>query len=334
MSARHAPRRRRADSLPHGQGSTAGRTVAEVSGWLLRVVVAATTVLLVTAGCARENQGDPGNRRLKTLRNDAAFALRPPGARLIDDVAFPAKARGSEYFSGPQATRRYELPGAATTALSFYDTRLAALGWESQGTAERPEFSKDVGGWTRKLELFADDRELLVAIEGEPVLIKRHHFGNLLDQSSAAGTVGSYGKQLGEPHFFGVFFPRPLGKEPVELRDVRIMKIDDGMVVDGIWAVRYSELGGGGYIGGTGGEEAAARLRPHLHDVKEVRLNPTCPRSGACPEPGVQDWYLLAEVHITKPGHLEASGLRVAYQADGRGNAESFPMKVFLDSAR
>ncbi|HUP70223.1 MAG TPA: hypothetical protein VM142_10470 [Acidimicrobiales bacterium] len=145
-------------------------------------------------------------------------------------------------------------------------------------------------------------------------------------EAASTFTVGAGPTPVGSPHFFHVVTPRPLGKRPVHLLSAEILGVPKGLVIDGAWAVRFSETGGGGYVGGANGPEVAAQLRPHFHDLSEVVLDPSCPPSARCGQregPGlagspVQDWYLIVEMHATRPGHFKTQGFRVIAEVDGR----------------
>lgn len=160
-------------------------------------------------------------------------------------------------------------------------------------------------------------------------------------KASSTFTVGAGPTPVGSPHFFHVVTPRPLGKRPVHLLSAEILGVPDGLVIDRVWAVRFSETGGGGYVGGANGWDVAAKLRPNFHDVSEVLLDPSCPPSAGCGQregPGlagspVQDWYLLVEMHATRPGHFKTQGFRVLAKVDGRKlSQESFRQKFEFNS--
>ncbi|HVE46665.1 MAG TPA: hypothetical protein VNA57_07960 [Acidimicrobiales bacterium] len=149
---------------------------------------------------------------------------------------------------------------------------------------------------------------------------------------NSVNTWGAKSVKIGEPLFAGLDIPRPKLRQPVHLLRVEMLGVPDGMVIDGVWAVRFSEYKGN-YVGVTRGDEEAKRLRPHFHPVTDVILDPRCPPEARCfpapPGGGVsaQDWFLVAEYHMTKPGRFETAGFKVTAKVGGRTLSQSFEGK-------
>lgn len=147
-------------------------------------------------------------------------------------------------------------------------------------------------------------------------------------------TLGARLVKVGEPLFVGLVIPKPKARQPVHLLRVKILEVPDGMVIDGVWAVRFSEYKGN-FVGVTRGDEEAKGLRPHYHPVTDVVLDPRCPPEARCfpapPGGGVsaQDWFLVAEYHITKPGRFDTAGFEVTAKVGGRTLTQSFDGKRF-----
>lgn len=149
---------------------------------------------------------------------------------------------------------------------------------------------------------------------------------------NSAWTVGAKFVKIGEPLFAGLDIPKPKARQPVHLLRVEMLGVPDGMVVDGVWAVRFSEYKGN-YIGVTRGAKEGEGLRPNYHPVSDAILDPRCPPEARCspvpPGGGVaaQDWFLVAEYHITKPGRFETAGFKVTAKVGGRTLTQSFAGK-------
>jgi len=132
----------------------------------------------------------------------------------------------------------------------------------------------------------------------------------------------------GEPHFFGLIELRPLGRHPVRLLRAEMIGVPDGVVIDRVAAVRLSQVGN--FPGALRGAGQAARLRPLYHALDEVVVDPRCPPEARCQprtetgSPPVQDWILLLECHITRPGDFEIPGFRVTYEVRGKRQTQSF----------
>lgn len=160
-------------------------------------------------------------------------------------------------------------------------------------------------------------------------------------EAASTFTVGAGPTPVGDPHFFHVVTPRPLGKRPIRFLSAEILGVPEGLVIDRVWAVRFSETGGS-YVGGANGPEVAEKLRPDFHDVSEVVLDPSCPPTAGCgerygPDPEgtpVQDWYLLVEMHSTRPGRFETKGFSLLAERDGRKvSQKSFRQTFVVNSA-
>ncbi|HVE45127.1 MAG TPA: hypothetical protein VNA57_00065 [Acidimicrobiales bacterium] len=163
---------------------------------------------------------------------------------------------------------------------------------------------------------------------------------DFLVRSPSVFTVTGAPTAFGEPHFFHVVTPRPLGNSPIHLLRAQILDVPEGLVIDAVWAIRFSETSPS-YIGHTSGKEAAAKYRPHFHIVSEVTLDPSCPPVARCGDrsgPGsegtpVQDWYLLAEMHATRPGRFMATGFRVVAEVNGQTVSQSDRTMKFVVEA-
>ena len=156
-------------------------------------------------------------------------------------------------------------------------------------------------------------------------------------EASSTFTVGAGPTPVGDPHFFHVVTPRPLGKRPIRFLSAEILGVPEGLVIDRVWAVRFSETGPS-YVGAANGPKAAERLRPDFHDASEVVLDPSCPPTAGCgerygPDPEgtpVQDWYLLVEMHSTRLGRFETKGFRLLAERDGRKVSQKSFRQTFV----
>lgn len=90
----------------------------------------------------------------------------------------------------------------------------------------------------------------------------------------------------------------------------------DGLVVDGLWAMRLSKAEG--QVGALSGTSTAAKLRPHFRLLNEVVLDPSCPPSEMCQHlgegPPYHDWHVVLECHITSPGRYVATSFSLRYR--------------------
>ena len=133
------------------------------------------TLLVLVLACSR-NPADPDNARLKAIRNDPAFALVPPGGRLVRQFSKEARrAPLSKAYLGPSVQRLYQVSGDLAEVRRFYAERLPSLGWQfwksvPLSMGEDVLFRKNFGSWEAKLTVHIVDgqQELTVLIDAPP----------------------------------------------------------------------------------------------------------------------------------------------------------------------
>jgi hypothetical protein len=131
---------------------------------------------------------------------------------------------------------------------------------------------------------------------------------------------GFRGVAVGEPLLLGLWIVDIRENRPVRFIDARVRGIPRGLVVDHVWALRFSQAGNE-MVGALRGDAQLSRLRPFLHPVGDVALDPACPPQEHCGERTgegdragrLQDWYLVAQCHTGMPGDLRAGGLEITY---------------------
>jgi len=127
--------------------------------------------------------------------------------------------------------------------------------------------------------------------------------------------------RVGEPLLMRVWDAGVRGGRPAHLLRAELVGVSRGLSVDGIWAVSYSESVPLAYhLGGARGWEWVRKFRPYSHPISDVVLDPRCPPQAHCQQVGpdlYQDWYLYAQVHVTGPGQVRTTGLKVTYEVDG-----------------
>ena len=127
-----------------------------------------------------------------------------------------------------------------------------------------------------------------------------------------------------EPVFLNLWDADALGSRRVHFLQAEILHVPSGMVIDHIGALLpgEGEPGGGGDIGTQAGLDAMRYITGRWHPVTAVFLDPTCSATKMtcrfASSYRAQAWYLLAQVHITRPGHFVARGLRITYEVDGK----------------
>jgi hypothetical protein len=113
-----------------------------------------------------------------------------------------------------------------------------------------------------------------------------------------------------DPIMFGIEPLRATGQSPVHLLRAAMLDVPDGFVVDGIWALRYSEPGSG-VTGVMYGTKEYQFSKQHFHALDQVTLDPTCPPVARCvPGPNsvpYQDWFLLVQAHTARPGDYQTA---------------------------
>lgn len=126
----------------------------------------------------------------------------------------------------------------------------------------------------------------------------------------------------------GVAFAVGVPLEAVGGRVVRVLSaavvgVPDGVRVDGVYAVSYSETGPRGITLGAADVPWLRARHPelHMHPVTDAVV------SGR-----LSDWYLVVEVAATRPGRFSTTGVRVAYEVDGSYGEQVMPMEVALDA--
>lgn len=157
----------------------------------------------------------------------------------------------------------------------------------------------------------------------------------LLVPINGKSSRGFDGVSPGDPLFFGILPFSVLGDKPVHLLRARVVGVPSGLVIDGIWALRYGQ-GTQGMVGAQRGQATADRLRPYFRPLNDLILDPRCPPQSKCtprrgPDPGgtpEQDWYLVVECHTSRPGNYQTTALEVTYQAGTTIVTQSFPSMI------
>jgi hypothetical protein len=148
---------------------------------------------------------------------------------------------------------------------------------------------------------------------------------------TSVSTYGFRGAGIDEPLLLGLWIVKLRGSRVVHLTAARLAHVPQGLVVDHVWALRFSQAGNE-MVGALRGDAAISRLRPFLHPVSEVTLDPSCPAPAHCggwsgqgDNAGrLQDWYLIAQCHITAPGDHTATGLEITYRVDDHAQMQTF----------
>jgi hypothetical protein len=104
------------------------------------VFIAALVVLVLTRQIVYQWPpcGDPGNKRLNELANDAVFASLPPGTHLIDPlVQTPAEYQQHAFEAsgcvGATVVMTFESDQPQATIYQFYAVQAANAGWHAEG---------------------------------------------------------------------------------------------------------------------------------------------------------------------------------------------------------
>lgn len=111
----------------------------------------------------------------------------------------------------------------------------------------------------------------------------------------------AFSSEPGERLFVGWALPDVLGDRDVVLEAVTLSRVDPGIELVNVWALRYDE-------GALGALEVAtpATIAEHysLHLLDEVTLRP-----------GAREWYLAFELQLTEPGEASAGPVALRWRA-------------------
>jgi hypothetical protein len=110
------------------------------------------------------------------------------------------------------------------------------------------------------------------------------------------------------------------GSDPVHFLSARLIGVPDGMRVLGIYAHENTE-------GRIGSWRDLREQYPNfpLHPVTDVVLKPG---------PGMERWYLLAEIKGERVGTFTSKGLEITYEAGGRKGTARYDMRAMIEVTR
>jgi hypothetical protein len=150
--------------------------------------------------------------------------------------------------------------------------------------------------------------------------------------SALSGTFGFEAHAtLGQVFRFGLYiFETPKGgsRSRIYVRDLTLLNVPKGLAIDGVWGERFSRAAPA--TGVLPVADTSSDVK-YGYPVSAIVLDPTCPAEAHC-APTVfganvrtQDWILVVDAHLTKPGAFKTTGFRVVYDVDGQRYQQTIP---------
>ena len=103
------------------------------------------------------------------------------------------------------------------------------------------------------------------------------------------------------------------GSDPIRFTGAKLVGVPDGLTVKGIYAVSWADSP---LVGGASADAwQRDKAKVKLHPVTDVVLHPDQRR---------ENWWLVAIVRQTKPGHVQDGGITVDYTAGGRSGSTTY----------
>lgn len=140
---------------------------------------------------------------------------------------------------------------------------------------------------------------------------------------------------VGQVLRFGVYiFQTPKGgsMSTIYVRDITLLNVPKGLNIDGVWGERFSH-----FAPATGVLPAADGVASDVkygYPPSEIVLDPTCGLAAHCAPTFYgettrqQDWILVVDAHMSKPGVYATSGFRVVYEVDGQRYQQTIPLII------
>jgi hypothetical protein len=145
--------------------------------------------------------------------------------------------------------------------------------------------------------------------------------------------IGQGGAVLGQHYDFTVWLvDAKQGDQPIHLLKAEVMGFGPGVKVDRVMALRNTE-GGQDALFMLGGPDQVTSAGRVPRSVDAVTIRPVCQPGGGLLCYG---WFLVAELHVDKPGTYESSGVRVTYRVGSTTYYQDFAhrIKITTDRAR
>jgi len=115
----------------------------------------------------------------------------------------------------------------------------------------------------------------------------------------------------------------------VHLTSARIGVVPKGMVIEHVWATRADSPG---HVGGARGRDAINSFLPYMQEVSRVDLDPSCAPWWVCLDwrhppgtPPYQNWSIMVQAHIIKPGAYLGKDLVVTYTVGKSTYVQTIP---------
>lgn len=158
---------------------------------------------------------------------------------------------------------------------------------------------------------------LFVLLLGGGYVVAQRVLPDALGHEVDEQTLGAHSLTVGELVTIGFWPLGPRGNTPVRVTSARLTGMPEGIDL-----VSFHALPVPGRRIGVGSGDPTKDPSLDLHPLSDVRLV----------EEGVEKWYLLATVRITKPGSWTTSGLEVGWKAGWRRGTAQLPYHVRLST--
>jgi hypothetical protein len=133
----------------------------------------------------------------------------------------------------------------------------------------------------------------------------------------------------GDPAFFALWQADWRENAPqIHLLRVDILGLPSALKVDRVGAIKLDGTERGVSEVDTG-VDGKATLLPYMIPVNRVTLHQVCLGGGNSRCPG---WYVVGEIHATKPGVYRSSGVRVLYEVEGHEYYQDFAILIGISS--
>src|SRR5258708_21831345 len=153
--------------------------------------------------------------------------------------------------------------------------------------------------------------------------------GNALGPVSGPGApdlgLGMSDANIGEPILYALWHPYIHGTSVVHFKRVEVVGLPKEFVIDSVFA-----LWGAPTAVFKGWD--AAPVQSARTAIDGLVLDPSCRPTSHCgplapPPVGArpQNYVLMFQAHITRPGHYATKALRIVYEVDGQQYQQTFP---------